>query len=235
VTQSITNQNASKGGVRRSRRFAVISPIEATWQEADGKILRESGRATEVNAQGGLLELKTYPMVGSQIELANLLTHQSSHARVVGVRRSDEGRLLGIAVELLVPNENFWGVNFQLRKTCADLVKLEYDIRSGSVEPNLLRDFRDAVDNVRKTAWAVQEWQERQLRGQDPQTVLPLLTAETIRRATQLLEAIVSDPTTNEIARETVGIGELYRAIEQAHDRLRQLFDDEKARRDSHA
>ena len=223
MTETI-NPPISKAGVRRSRRFAVISPIEATWQEPNGKILRESGKATEVNAQGGLLEMKTYPMVGSQIELANLLTHQSSLARVVGVRRSEEGRLLGIAVELLTPNENFWGVNFQLRKTCADLVKLEYDIRSGAVDSNVLRDFRDAVDNVRKTAWAVQEWQERQLRGQDPQTVLPLLTAETIRRATQLLEAVVSEAAANEIARETVGVEELFRAIEQAHERLRGLF-----------
>lgn len=223
-----TNQSIPKGGTRRSRRFSVISPIEATWQEADGKIVRESGRATEVNAQGGLLEMKTYPMVGSQIELANLLTHQSTFARAVGVRRNEEGRLLGMAVELLVPNENFWGVNFQLRKTCADLVKLEYDIRSGAVDPNLLRDFRDAVDNVRKTAWAVQEWQERQLRGQDPQSVLPLLTAETIRRATQLLEAIVSEAATNEIARETVGVEELFRTIQQAHDKLSSLFDRKK-------
>jgi len=227
VTET-TNPSASKGGIRRSRRFAVISPIEATWQQADGKIFREAGRATEVNAQGGLLELKTYPMVGSQIELANLLTHQSTFARVVGFRRNEDGRLLGMAVELLVPNENFWGVNFQLRKTCADLVKLEYDIRSGEVDSSLLRDFRDAVDNVRKTAWAVQEWQERQLRGQDPQSVLPLLTAETIRRATQLLEAIVSEAATNEIARETVGVQELFRAIEQAHEKLGGLFTDTK-------
>jgi len=215
--------------MRRSRRFSVISPIEATWQEADGKVVRESGRATEVNAQGGLLELKSYPIVGSQIELANLLTHESSHARVVGVRRSSEGRLLGMAVELLIPNENFWGVNFQLRKTCADLVKLEYDIRSGSVEPNVLREFRDAVDNVRKTAWAVQEWQERQLRGQDPQTVLPLLTAEGIRRATQLCDTIVSAADSNEIARETVGIEEFFRAIERVHEQLRHLFSDQNA------
>lgn len=232
MTESTNNQLASKSGVRRSRRFSVISPIEATWQEADGRILRESGRAIEVNAQGGLLELKTYPMVGAQIELANLLTHQSSLARVIGVRRNDDGRLLGIAVELLVPNENFWGVNFQLRKTCADLVKLEYDIRSGPVEPTVLRDFRDAVDNVRKTAWAVQEWQERQLRGQDPQSLLPLLAVESIRRATQLLEAIVSDSMANEIARETVGIQELFRAIEQARERLGHMFEGEKIQSD---
>jgi len=49
----------------RSRRFPFISPVEATWQEANGKIFREAGQATEVNAQGGLLEMKTYPAAGT--------------------------------------------------------------------------------------------------------------------------------------------------------------------------
>jgi len=43
------NQPSSTAGKRRSRRFPFISQVEATWQEADGKILREAGRATEVN------------------------------------------------------------------------------------------------------------------------------------------------------------------------------------------
>lgn len=220
----IVNQPSSTAGKRRSRRFSFISPVEATWQEPNGRIFRETGHATEVNDQGGLLEMKTYPAVGIQIEITNLLSHESSHARVVGVRRSAEGRLLGVAVELLVPSDTFWGVNFQLKKACADLVKLEYDMRSGSVDQRVLSEFRDAVDNVRKTAWAVQEWQERQSRHQDPLSVLPLLTAERIRRATQLCEAITSAPATQEMTRHTVGIAEFLRAIERVHQNLLDLF-----------
>jgi hypothetical protein len=223
------NQPSSTAGKRRSRRFPFISPVEATWQEADGKIFREAGRATEVNAQGGLLEMKTYPAVGSQIELTNLLSHGTTQARVVGVRRNSEGRVLGVAVELLVPNETFWGVNFQLRKACADLVRLEYDMRSGPVDARILSEFRDAVDHVRKTAWAVQEWQDRESREQDPHTVLPLLTAERIRRATQLCDAIATDSAAHEVARETVGIDELFRAVERVHQSLVGLFKDRKA------
>lgn len=231
MEQPITNESSSTTGKRRSRRFPFISPVEATWQEPDGKILRESGRATEVSAQGGLLEMKVYPAVGSQIELTNLLSHESSHARVVGVRRSSEGRLLGVGVELLVPNESFWGVNFRLKKACAELVNLEYDMRSGPVDPNILREFRDAVDNVRKTAWAVQEWQERQSREQDPDTVLPLLTAERIRRATQLCDSITADSAAHEIARETVGIDEFFQAVERVHQCLLPIFKDRKDER----
>jgi hypothetical protein len=173
--------------------------------------------------------MKTYPAVGTQIEITNLLSHESSHARVVGVRRNAEGRLLGVAVELVVPSDTFWGVNFQLKKACADLVKLEYDMRSGSVDQRVLSEFRDAVDNVRKTAWAVQEWQERQSRRQDPLSVLPLLTAERIRRATQLCEAITGASATQEVTRHTVGIEEFLRAIERVHQNLLDLFKDRES------
>jgi hypothetical protein len=229
MAQPNPHQPSPSGGKRRSRRFPFISPVEATWQEPNGKIFREAGQATEVNAQGGLLEMKTYPAVGSQIELTNLLSHESSQARVVGVRRSSEGRLLGVAVELFVPSETFWGMNLQLKKTCADLVRLEYDMRSGPIDSRILREFRDAVDNVRKTAWAVQEWQERQSRRQDPHTVLPLLTAEGIRRATQLCNAITAGMASHEVARETVGIDEFFRAVERVHQSLLDIFMDRKA------
>jgi hypothetical protein len=228
MTQPIADPPPSTPGKRRSRRFPFVSQVEATWQEADGKIFREAGQATEVNAQGGLLEMKTYPAVGSQIELTNLLSHESSHARVVGVRRNSEGRLLGIAVELLVPSETFWGMNFQLKKACADLVKMEYDMRWSPIDQRVLRDFRDAVDHVRKTAWAVQEWQEREARRQDPYTVLPLLTAERIRRATQLCDLISTAATAHEMTRETVGIDEFFQAVERAHQSLSDLFKDRK-------
>jgi len=53
MAQPIVNQPAATLGKRRSRRFPFISPVEATWQENDGKIFREAVQATEVNAQSG--------------------------------------------------------------------------------------------------------------------------------------------------------------------------------------
>jgi hypothetical protein len=226
MAQPITNQASSTAGKRRSRRFPFISPVEATWQEAGGKVFREAGRATEVNAQGGLVEMKNYPAVGSEIELTNFLSHETSQARVVGLRRTSEGQVLGVAVELVVPSETFWGANFRLKKTCADLVKLEYDMRSGPIDARILKEFREAVDNVRKTAWAVQEWQERQSRHSDAHTVLPLLTVERIRRATQLCDAISAEVAAQEVTRRTVGIDEFVRAIEHVHQSLLGLFKD---------
>ena len=227
MVRPIANQPSSTAGKRRSRRFPFISPVEATWQGAGGKIFREAGRATEVNAQGGLVEMNNYPAVGSQMELTNFLSHETTQARVVGLRRASDGNVLGVAVELVVPSETFWGTNFQLKKACADLVKLEYDMRSGPIDPRILKEFRDAVDNVRKTAWAVQEWQERQSRQHDAQAVLPLLAAERIRRAAQLCEAINADIAAHEVTRRTVGINEFFQAVERVHQSLQDLFKDQ--------
>jgi hypothetical protein len=113
--------------------------------------------------------------------------------------------------------------------TTAELVRVEQAIKSGGVEPRILREFRDAVDYVRKTAWAVQEWQERQLQKHDPQTVLPLLTAERIRRGTELSKAITADLAAYQVTRETIGIDEFFRAVESLHHRVADLFKDREA------
>lgn len=209
---------------RRSRRFSVVVPVEVKWQEPGGKAIKESAQAKEVNAQGGLLEIKIYPWAGGDLQLTNLLSGQSAQARVVGTRRSRDGAFLGVAVALVVPDETFWGVNFQLRKTSAELAKIEQAIKAGGVDARILQEFRDAVDYVRKTAWAVQEWQERQLQKHDPQTVFPMLIAERIRRATQLNKAILTDLAAHEISRETTGMSGFIEALESLHQSIAELL-----------
>jgi hypothetical protein len=218
--------STSRPEQRRSSRFPVIVPVQAKWQDASGNTVIHTAQAREVNAHGGLLDMPVFPSVGSQLELTNLISGETYRARVVGTRRSPDNCLLGVAIDLLIPSETFWGVNFQLRKTSNELVQLEQAIRSGGIDPRILMDFRDAVDHVRKTAWAVQEWQERQIQHHDPQTVLPLLTTERIRRAAQLAEAIVSDLTTNAVSNETPGIDRLFTAVNRMQQLLADLLQD---------
>lgn len=223
MEEFITSTPPSRGELRRSSRFPVIVPVQAKWQETTGQIVTETAQAREVNTQGGLLDMKTFPSVGSQLELTNLISGETYRARVIGIRRK-EGRVIGAAVELLIPSETFWGVNFQLKKTSSELFQLEHTIRTGGIDQRILMDFRDAVDHVRKTAWAVQEWQERQITQHDPNTLLPLLTSERIRRAAQLGNAIVSDLTTHEVTRETPGVDKLFEAVQRMHQLLADLL-----------
>jgi len=210
---------------RRSSRFPVVVPLEVNWREANGGQFKEQAHATEVNAHGALLQMRNYPTMGVEAELTNLLTTQKVRARMAAVRRSRSGAVQGIAIELLTPNESFWGLNFELRKASAELLRLEQGIKSGEIDPLILREFRDAVDYVRKTAWAVQEWRERQMQHRDPSTVLSLLTLERIRRATTLTHDLLGDLSAQDVSRRTEGITELHDAVSVLHKRLTQYFE----------
>ncbi len=214
-------------GRRRSGRFPVLVPVEARWKERDGKATKADAQAKEVNIHGGLLQFldtQVYPPVGTEMELTNLFSGEEARARSAAIRCSDAGAVLGVAVELLFPSETFWGLTFRLKKTTSELLRLDHAIKSGSIDARVLREFRDAVDYVRKTAWAVQEWQERQFQHRDTATVLPLLVRERVRRAVQLCATVTQDLRGNEITAETVGIEALYHSTRQlAHD-LAALF-----------
>ena len=199
----------------------VIVPLEVSWCEPDGAVVKEGARAWQVNAQGALLQMRTYPPVGSRIQLVNFLSAESAEARVLGMRHSKEGELLGVAIELVVPSESFWGVNFHLKRTTAELFKLEQALRSGGIDLRLLKEFRDAVEYVRVVTGAFLELQECQLEGRDATKVVSLLVAERVRRAAYLCEEVNADLGSGQVPHEMRGLAELARVVERLQQRLR--------------
>jgi hypothetical protein len=220
----------SKGKNRRSDRYPVIVPVQVKWLEPSGAGVIEFAEAKEVNMHGGLLDMRGRPTIGSVIELTNLASTKTASARVLSLRPSKESGVLGVALELLTPSETFWGVTFRLKRAIDDLHKLESAIRAGGMDPRVLREFRDAVDYVRKTAWALQELQERQAHQRDTSTVRSLLTEERVRRATQLSDALTSDLDSHQVTDGTIGAADLFRAIEGLNQRLAGLFKTHESR-----
>ena len=220
----------SKGKNRRSDRYPVVVPVQVKWLEPSGAGVIEFAEAREVNMHGGLLDMRGRPAVGSLIELTNLSSTKTASARMLSVRASKESGEMGVAVELLTPSETFWGVTFRLKMAIDDLLKLEKAIRSGGMDTRVLREFRDAVDYVRKTAWALQELEERKAHQKDTATVRSLLTDERVRRATQLSKALASDLDSHEVTDGTPGAADLFRAIEGLYQRLAGLFKTRESR-----
>jgi hypothetical protein len=136
--------------VTRSDRYPVVVQVKVKWLEPSGASIIEFAEAKEVNMHGGLLDMRRRPAAGSVIELTNLISTKTASARVVSLRTSMKSEVLGVAVELLTPSETFWGLTYRLKMTTDDLLKLEEDIRSGEMDTVVLREFRDAVDYVRK-------------------------------------------------------------------------------------
>jgi hypothetical protein len=48
-------------------------------------------------------------------------------------------------------------VTSQVSRVTQELVKLEQLLKAGMVDPSTLKEFRKAVDDVRKTSWSVQQ------------------------------------------------------------------------------
>ena len=115
------------------------------------------------------------------------------------------------------PQANELSVSVRLQAATTELHELERPLRSGDFDPHILRDFRAAVDHVRTTAWAVQQWIAlREQRG-DAYGVLRVLSAERVRRSTQLAKDLLLDLETNEIGIETQGLKELFVALDCLH------------------
>ena len=112
----------------------------------------------------------------------------------------------------------------RLKATTEELQKLEQLVISGDCAPRVLCDFRDAVDSIRQTTWAVQQWGELQKQHRDPYSVLDILSAERVRRATQIAKDLTIDLESLELGLETAGLQKLYQAVDGLHQRLTPLF-----------
>jgi hypothetical protein len=73
------------------------------------------------------------------------------------------------------------------------LHEVEALMASADLDARILSDFRDAVNRVRTTAWATQQYAETKDTERDPSKVLSLLAGERVRAAYQLCRAIGQD------------------------------------------
>ena len=207
---------------RKSRRFPVVVPIEVSWRAADGVPVKEDAVARQVNANGGFLKMSNYPELGSRITLANFLSAQTAEARVLAAPHTREGVANGIVVELIVPNANFWGVDLQVKKTIVELQNLEKLLQCEDIDLRLVKEYRDAVEYIRTAAATLQQLRECQFGGVDGGELLSALAADRVRRTINLCVEVVADLDAGRLKNESKGVDELYRAIEDLHDRIRQ-------------
>ena len=78
-------------------------------------------------------------------------------------------------------------ISDKLRDLAAELCSLDQDLKSNQpLDESALRDFRQALDNVRMTAWMVSELLNARRTKKNRQAVISFLTAEWLRRVSQM-------------------------------------------------
>ena len=105
----------------------------------------------------------------------------------------------------------------QLANAAGQIRELEQAMKSHQtgLDIRLLIEFRQAVDQIRLTTWAMQKWID--LRGDQKNLygALALLMAERIRRATELNNELARDLKSIGMVPETTGITDLRIAVER--------------------
>ena len=208
---------------RKTRRFPVVVPIEVSWRGTDGIAVKEDAVARQVNANGGFLKMSNYPVLGSRVTLANFLSAQTAEARVLAAPDSRQGVANGIIVELIVPNESFWGVDLQVNKAIVELQNLEKALKSEDIDLHLVREYRNAVDYIRVTTETVQRLRKRHSpAGSDDGELLSVLATDRIRRAINLCLEVAADLDAGRVRQESNILHELQQALQHLQQRLRQ-------------
>ena len=108
----------------------------------------------------------------------------------------------------------------RLQAATTNLSELEQLVKSGDLDPRVLEEFRSSVDLIRGTAWAVQQWIGLKESSSDPYSVLPILAAQRVQRATQLTRDLTVDLESVEVGLGTPGLKELFHAVERLHELL---------------
>jgi hypothetical protein len=224
MARRATNSDGTKVERRRQPRFAVNVPLEVSWRGPDNEVVKQEAMARHVNANGGLLEMMDQPEMGIRVTIANLISAETAEARVLATPNTREGVAHGIAVELIVPSESFWGIDLQVKKTSVELQKLEKSLRDAGIDLRLLKDYRDAGEYIRTLSGTVKQLRECQIYERSDSQVVASLCEERVRRTSGLCAEMLADLDAGRITAETKGIEEFCRCLEDNLARLRPLL-----------
>jgi hypothetical protein len=218
------SKNDNPDGVERRRaiRLPVIVPIEVEWEEPTGAKVKEQARAKNISVHGALLQMQNFPPRYSGVSLRNLWSGESTKARIVAIRRARDGKVGGVVVELLESSETFWGLTFPIQCVIGKLAEIEKALPEHlrDVDFRVLQSLREAVEELRRTAGAVEQWQELALEGKDAFSVLEILMSARVNRATHLLHELTSDIDASELSTDSKDFLNLGRAVERLYERI---------------
>jgi hypothetical protein len=96
---------------------------------------------------------------------------------------------------------------------------------SNEVDPDVLADFRDALNRVRNTAWAAQQYIVRKETNQESTSLLSLIAGERIRAAFQLCQALSDDLKRTDVEFQRGSLVQLCQVTKTLTEQLKDAID----------
>ncbi|HKD80397.1 MAG TPA: hypothetical protein VKH81_11940 [Candidatus Angelobacter sp.] len=126
-----------------------------------------------------------------------------------------------------MPDQGFH-IASRLRALTSELHALERDLKSGAgSDAAALLDFRQAIDEVRMTAWTATELHNA--RPERHATIASFLAAERIRRFAQMIRDFSTDLEHQDLTWESGGVQSLFDSVAVLQSRLEKLIRQHRA------
>jgi hypothetical protein len=114
-------------------------------------------------------------------------------------------------------------VSARLDAMVTALAEAEHMADSSDLDARVQIEFHHALNHIRHTASAVQQWFEAHAKSRDAYAVLLVLATQRVHRATQIARDLSLDLQNMDVTVETEGLQDLYQTIGQLHRQLEVL------------
>jgi hypothetical protein len=114
------------------------------------------------------------------------------------------------------------GIAKQVTRAITELKALQEPILAGEVAPDVLVEFRDALNRVRNSAWAAQQSAAAPQLENGASSMASFLAAERIRVAYQLCRSIQEDVHRDDVELQRGSVAELYGVAQSLVEELKE-------------
>ena len=217
ITVDVTRDGAQIKGVQQIRSSGEIVGVQYADEKARFKVVWVGEAGSERAGRIGVQAIEREKCPWSRV-----LDGAPEQFRwtEIGLDRDRSSRPVAPAA---AKTPTFEEITARVERSTRELKEIEVLIESGAVEPRILQEFREAVNHVRRTSWAVQKWIELKGKQEDPYSAMQILLGERIRCATQLNRDLGSDIEGHDISFETQGLSDLRVVIDQLSHQLDRL------------
>lgn len=123
----------------------------------------------------------------------------------------------GVRPKMPFPSRLF---SVRVRNLIDELQAADHNLKAETVEGALLSELRQALDNIRLTAWTVSELQNARDNSKDTRAMVSFLTAERLRRFRRMIDDFCSDLERDGAAWPASSMYDLQESVAMLRERL---------------